>query len=60
MLMLRELCYNHHPSGVKILAKFASVEPGSYSTIMVLFARKPAEKRTERIFPNKPYFRMKG
>jgi hypothetical protein len=45
---------------VKILAKFASVESGSYSTIMVLFARKPAEKRTVRIFPNKPYFRVKG
>lgn len=58
MLKLREFCYNHHPSGVKILAKFASV--GSYSTIMVLFARKPAEKRTVRIFLNKPYFRMKG
>ena len=60
MLKLREFCYNHHPSGVKILAKFASVESRSYSTIMVLFARKPAEKRTVRISLNKPYFRMKG
>lgn len=54
MLKLREFCYNHHPSGVKILAKFASVESGSYNTIMVLFARKPAEKRTVRIFLTNP------
>jgi hypothetical protein len=28
MLKLREFCYNDHPFGVKILAKFTSVESG--------------------------------